>query len=336
MAGKIALVSHGLPTTGGTQHLRGLADALQGHFPKVKIRHTHLPRVVSGLKEHLVLQNEAYTYYKKTDVRLVPLRFALWALWAKRRHSGRVGVVLHNAAEHTGPWLRRYTGLVMGLLRRRHGTFVISSSRAWQSHFDKSGVQAAYFPDLFPVMELGAYRLTPKTNSVYLGPWGAKAHPGLPALAQQLKNEGFAPYFTDMNMPEGAHPVLREGVSVFSGARQDYLTRMAESQATILWSKYPEGRPRMGMESLIVGTQLIGIHQPLEGFGDENSITGVPELVAIGGGVMLKGQLAANEVAGLLKQGLAPAPPLDALMDFDEAQGERWLREGGILDYLSI
>jgi len=247
MAGRIALVSHGLPTTGGTRHLQGLAEALKGHYPKAKIRHTHLNKVVHGFSEHLALQKEAYVYYRKADVRLVPLRFALWALWAKRRHAGRVGVVLHNAAEHTGALLRRYTGLVMWLLRRRHGTFVISSSRAWQDYFEKAGVQAAYFPDLFPTTELGAYRLElleSKTKSIYLGGWGNKAHPGLIVLAHQLQKEGFAPYFTDLKIPEDSRPVEREGVAVYSGAREVYLKRMAGSQATILWSKYPEGRPR--------------------------------------------------------------------------------------------
>lgn len=287
----IGHLSHGKTQTGGFLFEQRMLESLatyykqQGFLPHVVTERTN--RYYNGLA-HFKLMWWSFIN-ARYDINIVVSRCALSAIARNLFTQRKVVVVLHNFDENDGKnkMLKVYFNCLFWFLKTISSTriSIVTGASFWVNYFEEKvnrNVPVFLFPNLFDNSKYSTYTQAVKQKQIYLGQFSIKNNTQIFELAKQLTLNGYRCYFTSLFKEEQASLADYEVSYV---PTPEYLQDMASSEYTVAFIGINEGWNRVAHESILVGTQLIGVNKG--GLGnllmESNSFTAesVEEFLAI-------------------------------------------------------
>jgi hypothetical protein len=314
----IQYLSQGTVETGGYRHEFKLAGLLAEGFKhdgrKASFSHQRLKGHFHQLGGYIHL---LFWFYKHAtaQVNIVPLRGGLPSMLRNIFTQNKTIVVLHS---HVQPYASWYLKLLYYLLLKVFSVFkpkhavIVTVANCWKTEFEKAGVPAAsvyVVPNLFIASEYASFQSSTKQKLIHLGMNESKTDKALFDLAERLNKQGYRCYFSTTDK---AKETKGQGYEVvYFSHFENYLKVMSESLYTIQFPSIEEGWSRIGHESILVGTQLIG-----------RPVGGLAELLEESGSIKAN---SINEIEAIITKGVVQAVHSDFLKKYDELKAAQWI-----------
>jgi hypothetical protein len=262
----IGHLSHGTSYTGGylleQNLLKELAQYLtKDHYPITQT--IRAGRVFKGLA-HFNLLWWAFIH-TRFDINIVVARCALSAILRNLFTTRKTVIVLHyfDERDRKGLSLKIYYSLLFFFLRRvKHKNVSICAvAPYWVDYFKEKvnhKIPVFLYPNLFDNSKYKSYQTIKKKKQVHLGQYSSKNDEAIFRVATQLTALGYVCYFTTLLQEEEA---VYTDYEVRYVPFEKYLSDMAESEYTLAYIRINEGWNRIAHESILVGTDVIGVNK---------------------------------------------------------------------------
>jgi hypothetical protein len=278
----IGHISHGIVNTGGYLLEQEMQQSLSDYFVskgiKTEKKTVRANRFFKGFG-HFKLLWWSFVNARFT-INIVVSRSAISAVLRNLFTTNKVVIVFHNFDETDGKGLLLswYYKLLFLYLSNSSSSkiAIVTVAPFWVDYFQQKvngNIPVFLFPNLFDTQTYAAYHTQQKIKQIHLGQFSSKNDSHIFDLAAKLSEAGFRCYFTTLMQEEQCKTTHYE--VRFVGPEQ-YLREMAESAYTLAFIGINEGWNRIAHESILVGTQLIGVNKG--GLG--NLITQSNSLVA--------------------------------------------------------
>ncbi|MES2618188.1 MAG: hypothetical protein V4613_09925 [Bacteroidota bacterium] len=270
---RINYLSYGVVETGGYRHEKYLFDSLCALVAEKEI-----------VEQQSLRKNKLFTtwisYFELLwwswrnstgDINIVGGRTALAALLRNVVGKKEVWVVLHNFDENDGKskLLKWYFNMLFYWLKNQQSKRfkVIAIAPYWVNYFKQkfSSDNVYLFPNLFDVKQYEPYQNITKEKRVHLGQWSSKNDDSIFQLARLLSEKDYYCYFSTLE-PEMSAPHNGQYEVKYFNEFNSYLSEMARCCCTIAFTRINEGWNRIGHESILVHTPVIGYKKG--GLGD--------------------------------------------------------------------
>ena len=321
---KIKYLSHGVPITGGDTHelffVHTLEPYAQTQNQPTSLTIHNQPKTFTNIWQQLKLFLWAF-YTANADVNIVVARLGLPAIARNLFNKNKVIIVLHGHYPNAncGFFTRKLVDFTYFLLKKKafKRFALVCLLDYWQDYFtQKKGIQSPVFvfPNFFELQKYRAF-IAEKLGKkqVYLGQFSTKNDMvEIDLLCSALKAQDFRCVFSSLytsHLQEKKH----ENYEIVVVSYENYLGLMAESCCTIAFSKIPEGLNRIAVESLLVGTPVVGFDMGGLGYllKKTNSL------------VVRNHKEALPYITGEKKM---PAPNTDFLVQFDVSNTEQYIK----------
>jgi glycosyltransferase involved in cell wall biosynthesis len=253
-------ISHGSAKTGGYRHevLVGKYLATSLHINYVECR---IEKEFKGLKGFLLLWNYAFKHANGT-INLTVQRIALpILLMGIFRRSKTIVVLHHYDRKEQHSWFYHFNmKLLIYLLKIDiHKLRVVVVAQYWKDWLIQRGVKQSnieVIPNLFDDKIYEEVKTTTlKKQQIYLGQFGAKQHPLVFEIAEELTTLGYYCFFTTS---QSNVVIAHQHYEVKKLIFDEYLKELAASLYTVCFTSFNEGWNRTAHESMLLGTPVIG------------------------------------------------------------------------------
>ncbi len=253
-------ISHGSSKTGGYRHEWMLGNYLAQTL-HVTFKEYRAALNFKGLTGFLRLWRYAFKH-ANGNINLTVQRMILPVLLAGILNNRKTIVVLHHYDKREqNSWLYHLNvSFLIHLLKLNLNKLkVVVVADYWKDWLIDKGVNESSIyvvPNLFDteVYAMVKHSII-KRNQIYLGQFGAKQHPLIFEIAEDLKAAGYHCFFSTTS-PEGTHIAANYEVKHLSF--EAYLKELAASLYTVCLTSFNEGWNRTAHESLMLGTPVIG------------------------------------------------------------------------------
>lgn len=268
----IGHLSHGVSPTGGYLHEQHLLNALTQ-----SLQNKNLDVVKHSLRANKVFKGIAHFQllwwsflHANFDINIVVARCALSAVIRNLFTARRTIIVLHyfDERDRKGFALKVYYKLLFFCLRnmRHKHVSICAVAPYWVDYFEKMvhhNIPVFLYPNLFDTNLYVSYKTTVKKKQIHLGQFSAKNDEAIFRVAKRLTKLGYTCYFTTLLQKE---ETVCADYEVRYVSFETYLKDMAESEYTLAYTRINEGWNRIAHESILVGTDVIGVNRG--GLGD--------------------------------------------------------------------
>ena len=244
--------------------LKNLEDDLVKKNVKCACKELRRWQFFEGALQHLELLFWAFKN-GNGNINITVTRLALPVILKNLFNKNKTLIVWHYFDPKDGkkPGLKIYYRLLIFLLKffgeNKVGLIVVAEF--WKNYFTiELGIKnVMLFPNFFEIKNYTSYKSDKKLNLVHLGQYSFKNDPEIYQLAKKLSKIGFECYFStnDKTLVNKTEYYQIEYFEKF----EDYLLKMSLSKYTLAMSFINEGWNRIAMESLLVGTQVIGYNK---------------------------------------------------------------------------
>jgi hypothetical protein len=203
------------------------------------------------------------------NLNLLVSRFAIPALFKSLFTKNKYILVFHyeDKRDKSSFVFKLYFKLFFVLLNlfKPKNLAILTVAPFWENYFKKKvkGVTIIYFPNLFNLNECRAIKVNKKEKLIHLGQWSWKNDSMIFELAEKLFKNGYSCYFTTNDYNEAGS---FDSYEIIAENRESYLNRLATSAYTIAFTSINEGWNRLVHESILLGTNVIGLNKG--GLGD--------------------------------------------------------------------
>lgn len=269
----VSHISHGVVLTGGYLHekcvFESVCNKLEQSGTKVYRHSFRTQRFFKGLSQFkMVWQGMVQA---NADINFVSNWMALYA-WVRNFFSRRLLVITwhhHDDADVKTRMTRLYMRILFTLLSytRSKRVAILVVSEFWEHYFSSrvsSSVDVLYFPNLFDTDYYRRFQQPKRERQIYLGQLAFKTDQHIFELAHLLTQKGYYCFFSTLD--ESNVGEFDDYSVIFFQDHSDYLTQVARSEYSVAYTKLNEGWNRVAHESILVGTQVIGV--PRGGLGD--------------------------------------------------------------------
>lgn len=313
----IQYLSQGTVETGGYRHEQKLGMLLTVFLSRSGSDSRFSSLRLSGHFDSMIGYTRLlFWFFKhaKAPVNIVPLRGGLPSILRNLFTSNKTIIVLHSHVQpYSSVWLKGLYRIMLMFFKwfRPKRAVIVTVAHCWKQEFEQAGVPSnsvIVVPNLFQTNSYTPYQTSVKKKSIHLGMNEPKTDKRLFELAERLNRKGFNCYFSTI---DPTRVVSDKGVEVICFEHfEAYLKAMAESLYTIQFPSIEEGWSRIGHESVLVGTPLIG-----------RAVGGLAELLEESGSMKAD---SIDEIENIITNGLVKEVNPDFVMKYDELNAGQW------------
>lgn len=315
----IQYLSQGTVETGGYRHERKLTSLLtEGFTQKGKSAYHTAQRLNGHFTTPTGYMRLMWWFFKQSSayVNIVPLRGALPSIIRNLFTQRKTIVVLHSHVQpYSSAWLRILYAILLWVLKvfKPKRTSIVTIAQCWKKEFQQAGVSASavfVVPNLFDTKQYLSYRTSIKQKSIHFGMMEPKTDMALMELATRLTAKGYYCYFSTTESHKAKQTAAYD--IVYFEQFEKYLKAMAESLVTIQFPSIQEGWSRIGHESILVGTTLIG-----------KPVGGLAELLDESGALVAN---TIDEVEVMIDNKMNPPVRSGFIEKYDGSQAAQWIQ----------
>ncbi len=314
----IQYLSQGTVETGGYRHEQKMVSLLTDYLVQNGFDSRLSNQRLTGHYDSFwgYLQLLCWFFKQSTaHVNVVPLRGGLSSILRNLFTSNKTIIVLHSHVQpYSSVWLKVLYHSLLKFFKffKPRRAVIVTVANCWKEEFEQSGVLAHsvfVFPNLFQSQVYTHFQTLEKNKSIHLGMNEAKTDKGLYLLAERLKSKGFSCYFSTTD-PSKAVSGNAYDVIYFE-AFETYLKTMAQSLYTIQYPTIEEGWSRIGHESILVGTPLIG-----------RAVGGLAELLEKSGSLKVS---SIDEIENIITHNIVNTVNAEFIVQYDELNAGQWI-----------
>lgn len=269
----VAHISHGVSITGGYLHEQFVFNSVCTALEKEGIavsKHTfRTHRFFKGLSQFTMVWKGMV--HAQSDLNLVSNWMALYAIWRNLFTKRKIIITWHHhdKADARTRMTRLYMKWLIGILAKTSSKriAIMVVSEYWRAYFRSlvsPSVDIIYFPNLFDTQYYRSFQQVKKLKQIYLGQLAFKTDEKILELAHLLNQQGYSCFFTTLDASQTG--VFDDYEVLKFEHHSEYLNKVAQSEYSIAYIQLNEGWNRVAHESILVGTQVIGVDKG--GLGD--------------------------------------------------------------------
>lgn len=264
MIKKVQYISFGKQETGGYKHELFFAQQLTQYFNNKGIK------TVLNIVRKNKFYDTPFAYLKllllgfkaNANYNVVVSRVALFALIRNAFNKNKIYIVFHNLDANDGKsiWLKWYYNFLFFVLKNttNKNVFIVTVAPYWVQFFKNkinNNIPVHYFPNFFDNEYYKNFISNKNNKQIHLGQWSLKNSADIFEIAKQLTNKGYYCYFST------SYSLFANKTNdydiVYFNLFDDYLTQMASSKFTLVFTAINEGWNRVAHESILVNTPII-------------------------------------------------------------------------------